>query len=312
MKLGTRLDKLMPFITPVGVAIGFLLGSVLSPFKPAVTYLFAYITLIGAMGMDLADFKAVLKRPFPLIAVFLCSHAALPALTRLLAGLCFPGRTDIITGYVLLSSIPIAVSSYIWTSIFYGNGAVSLTVIIIDTLLAPIVTPLTVKIFADTDVSIDTGSMILSLFLMIVIPSLAGIILNHLSRNRLKNKVVPYGKPFSKLALLGVISINASQVAGRVAFGLGLIPIVLVNIMVTLSGFLLGYFAARLLRLDKDMRVSMTYTSGMRNISAAMVLAISFFPPDTSIPVVVGIILQQSAAAFIGYFLFTRKQSRTG
>ena len=42
----------------------------------------------------------------------------------------------------------------------------------------------------------------------------------------------------------------------------------------------------------------------MRNISAALVLAIKFFPPDSSIPVLVGVVLQQSIAALMGKMLF--------
>jgi tagaturonate reductase len=166
-----------------------------------------------------------------------------------------------------------------------------------------------VRLFSGTAVSIDTTGMIISLLLMVVIPSIVGVALNQMSRNWMHITVVPFGKPFSKIALFAVIVINTSQVAGKVSLDFQLIPIAALNLALAFLGYMLGFLAARLLRAEKTVSVAMVFTIGMRNISAALVLAINFFPPESALPVVIGIVLQQTIAALSGHLFFSRKLS---
>ena len=306
------LEKFMPVLTPLGVILGLIFGEHLAPLKPWVIWLFAFITLSGAMGLEMSDFKKVLTNPLPVVLIFFCAHVITPIAVFVLGNLIFPGQNDIITGYILLSAIPAAVASYIWTSIYYGNGALTLTAIFLDTLLAPLVTPFIVKTLTSSDIVIDTRGMVASLFAMVVVPSIIGVLANHLSQNRLRKYVTGYCKPVSKIVLLMVIAINTSQAAHRFHFDFSLLKIALVNVVLTIFGFLLAYGVSRLIRAEKEIQVSMTFASGMRNISAAMVLAINFFPPGSSIPVITGVVLQQTISALVGYILFVRhKQSST-
>jgi tagaturonate reductase len=305
-KINAVLDTFMPLITPLGVAAGFIFAGSLLPLKPLVTYFFAYVTLMGALGLNAGDFKKALSRPLPLAAIFLCAHVLVPGVTALAARLCFPGKPDILSGYVLLMAIPTAVAGYIWTSIYHGDEAVTLTMILIDTLLAPVVTPLTVRIFANSALRIDTTGMIISLLLMVVIPSVAGVTANQISHNRMRVFVTPIGKPFSKIALFAVIAVNTAQVADKVSFSFTLLPIFALNAALAFLGFLSGALIAKLLRADRRIQVSMTFACGMRNISAALVLAINFFPPESALPVVIGIVLQQTLAAFSGWVFFRK------
>jgi tagaturonate reductase len=303
------LDKGMPFFPPLGVVIGFAAAAYLRPLKPLVTYLFAYVTLIGAMGLTLGDFKKALKRPLVLLAVVAVSHVVVPVITALVANLAFPGQPDLVSGYVLLMSIPIAISCYIWSAIFRGNDAVVLTAILLDTMLGPVVTPFTVRVLAHTAVRIDTTGMMLSLLFMVVIPMIVGVTVNHVTKNAAKERFVPLGKPFSKVFLVVVICINSAQVAGKIDFTWGLVPITLLSVILCFVGFFLGYVTAKyVFHAGRDLQVSLCFTCGMRNISASLVLAINYFPPVASIPVIVGIIIQQTIAAASGYLFFRSKQ----
>jgi tagaturonate reductase len=232
----------------------------------------------------------------------------MPGITALIARLCFPGKPDIVSGYVLLMAIPVAVSSYIWTAIFRGDDAVALTLILIDTILAPLLTPLTVRLFSHSEVAIDATGMIISLLVMVVVPSVIGVAVNQATHNRMRVSVAPLGKPFSKLALFAVIAINTAQIADKITFSFSLLPIALLNALLAFLGFLCGWGIARLIRANRGVQVSLTFATGMRNISAAMVLAISFFPPDSALPVIIGILFQQTIAAFSGYLFFRGKK----
>jgi predicted Na+-dependent transporter len=54
----------------------------------------------------------------------------------------------------------------------------------------------------------------------------------------------------------------------------------------------------------------MIFCVGLRNISAALVLAIQYFEPRTAIPVVIGILFQQSISAISGRLFFGQKSDQ--
>ena len=308
----STLERLMPILTPSGVILGLLLSYHVSWMKPAVTYLFAFLTLVSGMGVSVKDFFAVIKKPKPLFVFALCTYILIPLVVWSISNIVFAGKNDVITGYILLYCIPTAVVACIWCGIYSGNMALSLTILVLATCLAPLFTPFSIKLLAHSDIVIDTVGMIRSLLFMVVIPSLIGVVINALSKGHCNDHVTPVLKPFTKIALLLVIVINTSQVAERLIADASwaYLPEALAAFIFTTIGFLLSYGVSKLFNLEKTELVSVVYASGMRNISAALVLAISFFPPAASIPVISGIVLQQSICAIISHFLFGEKTER--
>ena len=306
-KLNRGLERFMPVLTPAGVILGLLLFSWLKPLKPLVTWLFAFLTLVNGMGVSVSDFGRIIRRPKPVLVFGALSYIIIPVLAALVSRLLFDAETAL--GFILLYSIPTAVAACIWAGIYNGSGALSLTILIIGTMLAPVSTPLTVRLLGGSDISIDTAGMMLSLLQMVVIPSAAGIAVNYFTKGRCCDHVAPSLKPFTKIALLMVISINTSQVAEELLNGISAeyIPPLAMALLCTLAGFAISAFASRIMKLSREEAVSVTFGAGMRNISAAMVIAIEFFPPRSVIPVISGIVFQQSAAAISAHFLFGRK-----
>ncbi len=302
-------ERFMPVLTPTGVVLGLLLSSFFAPMKPLVTWLFAFLTLVNGMGVSPKDFSSVIRRPKPVLAFLLLSYLILPLLVAMVSYAVFRGNQEIIIGFVLLYSIPTAVAACIWSGIYSGNGALSLTVLIIGTLLAPIATPLTVKVLGGSEIAIDTNGMIISLLWMVVIPSIAGIAINALTKGKCAEHVSPCLKPFTKIALLLVIVINTSQVAGTLLENASLkyLQPFAAALVFSVVGFILSFLLSRAMNLAEKDTVSVVFASGMRNISAAMVIAINFFPPESAIPVISGIVFQQSASAISSHFLFGRK-----
>jgi tagaturonate reductase len=69
----------------------------------------------------------------------------MPLITLGASSLFFRGDTDTVAGFVLLYSGPTAVAGFIWVSILGGDPALCLTLILIDSLLSPLVTPWTMR-----------------------------------------------------------------------------------------------------------------------------------------------------------------------
>ena len=302
----------MPILTPTGVIIGLLIFRFFQPLKPVVTPLFAFLTLVNGMGVSIFDFPRVLRRPRPIFLFMLCVYIIFPLTVTAAARLLFSSSPDTVTGFILLYAIPTAVVGCVWSGIYNGNAALSLAMLIIGTLLSPVATPYTVRILAASHIEIDTAGMMLSLLWMVVIPSIAGIAINFATKGECTKHAVPCLKPFTKIALLLVIAINSSQVAEDLLASLSwtYLPQFAASFAFAFMGFIIAHAVAKLGRLDRKDMVSMTFASGMKNISAAMVIAIDFFPPAAVLPIIFGIVLQQSTCALSAHILFGRKPER--
>lgn len=301
----------MPLLTPTGVLFGFLLGERIAGFAPAVTLLFAFMTFTGALAMNVRDFIAVIRRPLPILIFLFLFHIVMPLGVWGITSLVFHGDTALITGFVLLFSIPTAVAGYIWSSIHKGNGPLALTIILLDTLLAPILTPATVSFLMNTSVQIDSNGMFISLVWMVVIPSIFGILINQTTGGNIPGIVLPVFKPLSKIALLCVVSVNTARIAPSVtAFEPVFFLLIAVSLALTSAAFFLGASASRLAGLARAESITTMYAVGLRNISASLVLALEFFEPRAALPIITGIIFQQTLASLAGLAFFRTSSSK--
>ena len=304
----------MPALTPTGIILGVIFSVYYIKLKPLIPWLFGAMTLSGALKLRIRDLVQAIKNPLPIIFFFISAHVLMPVMTMLISSLVFGGSPDTVSGYILVYSVPTAVSSFIWVSIYKGDPALTLALILIDTILAPFVVPGTVRLLLGTKIALDMSGMALSLIYMVVIPTIIGVAVNETSRGSVPKAVSPYFGPISKLCLFLVISANVAPVASQVNIGNPRIWIIgTMCICFTVLGFACGKFTgllgARLGLLGnpaESKQVSLFFTSGLRNISAAMTLGIQFFPPAAALPAVLGIVFQQSVAAILGKIMLKK------
>jgi tagaturonate reductase len=294
-----RLEGLMPILTPAGLLLGLLLPRVFVALRPLSPLLFALMTLSGAMKLRVRDLGLVLKSPLPFLLFFLISHGLLPALVFLCSGHVFTDP-DIVAGFVLLFSTPTAVSGFIWVSIFRGHAALSLALILLDSLAAPLVTPGTVAVLLGTKIAMDTTGMAVSLFFMVVFPTILGLVLNETSRERIPRLASPFLGPLAKVCLFLVIATNAASAPRINPKDPRLWLIALLCAVFAAAGFIGAKFAGRLFRLESRKGISLFFAVGLRNTSAAATLAIDFFPEMAALPAILGILFQQTQSALMG------------
>ena len=310
--LNKKLNKLMPALTPLAVIAGLILGSRISWMKPAVTYLFAFMTFLGTMKISIGEIGDTLKRPAYILVFALGSYIIMPLLAEIAGIVFFHGDKDLISGYNLLRAIPTGVVCTIWTAILSGSLAATLSILLLDTLLAPILTPLILRLYTGESIAIDSFGMMKSLLIMVLIPSAIALIFNHFCREKIEKELAPLSNPISKLLLVCVIAINTSNVADRILENLSVsyLLIAFVSLLVAAAGFPVGYLLSRAFRLCSSECVSVTLTIATRNVSAALVLAIAFLPPSAALPVIFCIVFQQSLCAVMGNLLFGKEAER--
>jgi len=298
----------MPILTPTGVLLGFLFAPWLSPLRFLVPWLFALMTLAGAMNLRARELGRTLARPVPILLFFLFSHAFMPLAALLTARLFNPGDPDVAAGFVLLFSIPTAVTGFIWVSIYRGDGALCLALILLDSLAAPFVVPATVNLLLGTTVALDTPGMMVSLAIMIVLPTLAGVAINEASRGKVPYAVGPYLGVASKTMLMLVVAINSSSIVHQLDLGNPRIYLVaLQSILLGFLGFVAGRVAGALGRYEDARIKALLFSVGLRNISAAATIAVAFFPAGVALPAILGMLFQQVLASLAGKVLLPKR-----
>ncbi|MGG1614840.1 bile acid:sodium symporter family protein [Paenibacillus sp. FSL K6-2441] len=302
--LNRQLNKLMPLITPTGILIGVLCGSRLASYTYLSPWLFAFMTFAGSISLSFKDFLNVLKKPLPLVLCLFILHLAMPLMAMGMGHLAFPGDAYTITGFILAAAIPTGVSSFVWVSIYKGNIALTLSIILIDTLLAPFVVPGILALLVGTSVRLDAVAMMTSLFWMIVVPSLVGMVLNQWTQGKVITTWGPWLNPFSKLAMASVVAINGAVVAPYLTdFSPRLLGLAAIIVLLAAIGYALGCGLSRLISLNEADKVALVFNGGMRNISAGAVLAVTYFPAPVAVPVVLGMVFQQVMASLVGLVL---------
>ena len=306
IKLNKKFEKIMAFITPTAVLIALIFGKYFVPLKPLVNILFGLMTFFGAMKISAEDMKAAFKKPLFIVAYVIASFLIMPLFAQLISKTLFSNSIIVGSGYNLVRAVPTAVVGSVWATMFNGNLAVSLAILLIDTLLAPAITPFMLKIYTGTAVQLDTFGMMKSLCFMVVIPFILGIVFNHFFKKQIKETIGPITNPISKILFFVEIIINVSQVSQRIVseaswdYALVIVAALILSIL----GFIIGHVVSRVMRLQKKEDVSITFAVALRNTNAALVLAIGFLPELAALPIIFSIVIQQTLAAIMGKVIF--------
>ncbi|GHV43312.1 hypothetical protein AGMMS49546_24530 [Spirochaetia bacterium] len=306
--LNARLEKLMPVLTPLGVVLGFLLPRAFIQLRPFIPWIFGIITLSGALRLKAREFGITIRSPLPILLSLVTSHVLMPLLVLFITSLIFRGDSDTISGFILVYSVPTAVSGFIWVAIYKGDNALALALILIATLAAPLVVPGTMSLLLGTNVNLDMRGIGLSLAMMVVVPTVIGVAANEISRGKVPRVLSPYITPLAKLCLILVIAANASAVAPKVHLRDPKVWIIAgVCVLLAVTGYILSRLIGLMCRLSPEKKVTVFFSSGLRNISAASTIAIEYFPEAAALPALLGIVFQQVMAAGMGKLLLPKR-----
>lgn len=301
---GKFIGSHLAFIAPICVALGVLFPSQLAFLKPWVTPLFAFMTFQGALGNNLSNLGRTFAHPAPMLVTLAVSTVAMPLVAFALGTLLFGGSPNLVLGIVLEYSVPVAVVSTMWIGMFGGDVSLGLATLLVSTVLSPVTIPLTLHVLLGQTVEVDVAGMMGDMLVQIALPALAGMVVNDLTRGRAKAELSSVLAPAAKVALVLVILSNSTGVSPYMR---NLTPqlvgvIVFIGLFAS-TGYFWGLVIAKLWRRPRETMVTMTYQTGMRNISAGAVLAAQYFPGEVMFPVMMGTLFQQVLAACFGSFM---------
>lgn len=240
--------------------------------------------IMFGMGLTLSaeDFKVVFRRPKDMLIGCLAQFTIMPLLAWLLVRM-FALSEGLAIGVILVGCCPGGTASNVITYLAKGDLALSVGMTTVSTILAPLLTPLLVWLFAGTLTQVDAPAMLLSIVYVVIAPIICGLLCQKYLP-RFTMSVVDYLPSFSSLMIMFVVGIIISHNAGKLLAG-GLMIIIVVALH-NLGGLLVGYLIGLIMRLPRAKCTAISIEVGMQNSGLASSLAVMHFAafPLAAIP----------------------------
>lgn len=304
LSLGAWIGAHLMLVVPTGVAIGVLFPQVLLPVKPFIPLLFAIMTFQNSLTNDLGSIAKTLKRPLALVIILLTVHIAMPLLTFLVASIVFGWGSETVVGVVLEYAVPIGASTVMWIGMFSGEVALGLSALLCSTVIAPFAIPLTLQLLVGATVAVDALGMMRDMAFMVAVPALAATAVNELSHGWAAQRLAPASTPLSRILLPLIVATNATGISAYLHdLTPRLVGIALFMFVCAVVSFIIGMGIAKLLSDTPERFVAMSFSCGIRNVSAGAVLASQYFGPEVMFPAVIGTLFQQFLAALFGHIM---------
>lgn len=237
---------------------------------PGYTALFLGTAMFG-MGLTIKkeDFKIVLSRPKEVFAGCVLQYTIMPFAAYLLA-VVLNLDTDLALGVILVGCCPGGTASNVIAYIAKGDVPLSVGMTIASTLIAPLVTPFLVYILAGAWVEVSFWAMVVSVVKIVLLPVIAGIILNGMFREKIEQlgAVLPLISIVAIVAIIdGIVAVSADKL-----MSCGLIVIALV-VLHNGIGLGMGLFMAKVMKVNYAKETSIAIEVAMQNSGLAVALA---------------------------------------
>ena len=235
-----------------------------------------------ALELHVDDFTRVVERPRPVLIGLAAHFLVLPAFTYLLVLLIEP-RPSIALGMMIVACCPAGNLSNWFTHLARGNTALSVSISSSSTLLAVVLTPFNLQLWASLyaptaailrEVAVPVGEMFSTIFVLLGIPLATGIFLtvrHPLIADRLRAPMKRFALFIFATFLVGALAANWSAFLNYVG---GVVGVVAFQNAVALAA---GYATARAFRLPERDRRAVAFECGIQNSGLGLILTFAFF-----------------------------------
>lgn len=239
-------------------------------FKSFIVPLLQIITFGVGCTMSWHDLSGVIKMPKAVCIGVLCHYTIMPLVAFGIANT-FGFPEEIAAGVVLIGCMPSGLASNVIAFIAKANLVLSVTITAVSTLLAPLMTPLLMKLLGGQFVPVSFLDMFLDILKLVIIPIFLGVLFNHFFREKAKwiDIIMP------RISMAGIaciiIVITAAGRDNLLTVGIALMLAMFLHMTV---GVLLGYWGGRLFGLSRLDSRTIAIEVGMQNGGLASGIAV--------------------------------------
>ena len=279
-KLSALISKYMAVLVIAIAAVALIEPTSFKWAAPNITMLLGIVMFGMGMTLKLADFKLVFQRPRDVFIGALAQFTIMPLLAYFLAT-AFGLPPELAAGVILVGTCPGGTSSNVMTYLARGDVALSVSMTMTTTVLAPIVTPLLTWWLAGAWVEISLPAMMMSIVQVVILPIVAGLIINSFFETQVQKvvKVLPLVSVIAIVLIVGgVVAVSAQKIMET---GLLIMAVVMCH---NLLGYGTGFLLAKTLHMDIAKAKAISIEVGMQNSGLATSLAMLHFGPAAAIP----------------------------
>ncbi len=240
------------------------------PLKKLIVPLLQIITFGIGCTMGWQDLRHAIKMPKAVLVGLMCHYTIMPLVGFGIAKV-FGFPPEIAAGVVLVGCMPSGLASNVMVFIAKANIGLSVTLTAASTLLAPLMTPLLMKLLGGQFVPVDFMDMLWEILKIVIIPIFIGIFFNQVFRERALwiDKVMP------KISMVGIaciiIVITAAGRDNLITMGMSLVFAMFLHMTI---GLCLGYYGGILFGLSKINARTVAIEVGMQNGGLASGIAV--------------------------------------
>ncbi|NNE28332.1 MAG: bile acid:sodium symporter family protein [Saprospiraceae bacterium] len=250
--------------------------------RALLNWILAFLMFAVALDIRLEDFKLLLKNPKIILVALSSQLILLPIMTLGLVLLINPAAS-LALGMILISVCPGGNVSNYMVHIAKANSALSVTLTTITTLAAIVFTPVAFAFwtgFLDlppelaTEISVDPSKMFGVVALIIAVPLAIGLGI----RLYFPDFTQKIKKAVGTLALAIFLGFVVFAVLGNVDnFFQSLTRVFFIVLLHNALGFSLGYFWAKLFKLDNRNARTISIETGIQNTGLGLIIVFNFF-----------------------------------
>ena len=292
------------FVLLIGV-VGAVRPQTLTWVGPYVGWLLGVVMFGMGMTLTFQDFKRVLQRPWEVLLGVVAQFLIMPLAAWFLVWL-FALPAELAIGVVLVGTCPGGTASNVISYLAKGDVALSVSMTMATTLLAPVVTPTLTWLLAGSWIEVSFTAMMISIAQMVLLPLLLGLTAHHFFE-RTVEKILPVMPVVSVVTIVllvgGVVALGAESLLD---VGLLMAAIVVLH---NAFGLVLGYGMARLFRLDSKKARTVSIEVGMQNSGMAASLAVLYFSPAAAIPGAIFSVWHNISGSIVANY-FARRDER--
>ena len=165
------------FVLLIGV-VGAVRPQTLTWVGPYVGWLLGVVMFGMGMTLTFQDFKRVLQRPWEVLLGVVAQFLIMPLAAWFLVWL-FALPPELAIGVVLVGTCPGGTASNVISYLAKGDVALSVSMTMATTLLAPVVTPTLTWLLAGSWIEVSFTAMMISIAQMVLLPLLLGLTAHH-------------------------------------------------------------------------------------------------------------------------------------
>ena len=289
------LAKYVPLWVIISAIVAYMTPDSFRSYGSIISPCLSLIMLGMGLSMTPNDFKLIFTRPKDVIIGVLTVYICMP-LVGMGVGKLLGLAPMLVVGLILLGCSPTGTTSNVMTFLAKGDKALSVTVSSISTMLAPVIMPLLLLLYAGTYLAVDGTALFISIIKIVIIPVLLGLIMHKIFAKQIPTilALVPLTTIIAIiLIVLVVVSLNAERLQAIAPSA------ALAMVLYTFRGLAIGFLVSKVLRMPKEKGKAMTFVVGVQNTALAVALAVKYFDPVAALPAAVGVVWTTVCCSFI-------------